>query len=79
MVVPLIEWQKFEKTLPKSMTLFVIEATRGGELATHTKNDISIDDFAVWDKACGGEFTQNFTKISEITYLFFPFFCFNGI
>ena len=56
-VVDIVDWQKFEKTLPKTMTLFVVEGTRGGETELHTINDICIDDFSVIDKACGGAST----------------------
>ena len=59
-----VDWQKFEKTLPKTMTLFVVEGTRGGESDLHTINDICIDDFSVVDKDCGGAST---TK--EIAYI----------
>ena len=47
-------WEKQELTLSGKMTLFVVEAERGGTNDFEGINDICVDDFTVTSPGCDG-------------------------
>ena len=52
------EWILANLTISEHVTLFVVEAVRGGKNIFHSINDISIDDFEVLEHECGCKFAK---------------------
>ena len=47
------EWILANLTISEHVTLFVVQAVRGGKNIFHSISDISIDDFEVMEHECG--------------------------